>query len=370
MAVAAGRAALASNAAQVNRVVLVTRDPDVTDGMATGVVVRALGLDPHTPIEFRIGGAPASLEAVIDAAPGVLVIAVDLTETGCASAAAVTCEPGRGVELTLVERFGGSLPVRVRHVGSASVTRYDDTRVERELSSAPLLSALRPEGDVYVAGLSSAEAERLGGAKATLPTTGAAASLFLLADLAEASATGRVVALDAATTAAADISVATAVAVHREARIPLTVHRRPTLPAGSVDIPFSMPAYARAFESKIGLTGARCKCGELSYPPRTLCLSCGEYDLTEPLDLPRRGEVYTTVTIHAPIPGIAGPYALAIISLDDSTVRVLAQVTDVEATDCRIGDRGRLVLRRVALREGVVDYGYAFQTNAKTEVGS
>ena len=63
-----------------------------------------------------------------------------------------------------------------------------------------------------------------------------------------------------------------------------------------------------------------------------------------------------------PIPGIAGPYSLAIVALDESPVRVLAQVADVGAREPAIGERGRLVLRRVAVREGVPDYGYAFQS--------
>ena len=63
-----------------------------------------------------------------------------------------------------------------------------------------------------------------------------------------------------------------------------------------------------------------------------------------------------------PIPGVAGPYDLAIVALDDSPVRVLAQVADVGRRETGIGERGRLVLRRVAVREGVPDYGYAFRS--------
>ena len=37
------------------------------------------------------------------------------------------------------------------------------------------------------------------------------------------------------------------------------------------------------------------------------------------------------MTIHTPVPGVPGPYAIAIISLDDSPVRVLAQVADAVA---------------------------------------
>jgi uncharacterized OB-fold protein len=42
-------------------------------------------------------------------------------------------------------------------------------------------------------------------------------------------------------------------------------------------------------------------------------------------------------------------------------LRLLAPVTDAIPGSVRIGDRGRLVLRLLAEREGVDDYGYAFQ---------
>jgi uncharacterized OB-fold protein len=70
--------------------------------------------------------------------------------------------------------------------------------------------------------------------------------------------------------------------------------------------------------------------------------------------------VYTTVTVRTPVPGIPGPYSLAIVALDGVEVRFLAQVTGAPAASVRIGDHGELVFRRVAVRGGVPDYGYAF----------
>ncbi|MBD0322603.1 MAG: hypothetical protein ICV72_04345, partial [Aldersonia sp.] len=54
-------------------------------------------------------------------------------------------------------------------------------------------------------------------------------------------------------------------------------------------------------------------------------------------------------------------YSLAIVELDDIGVRALVKVTGAEPGTVEIGDRGRLVLRRVAVRSGVPDYGYAFE---------
>jgi hypothetical protein len=67
------------------------------------------------------------------------------------------------------------------------------------------------------------------------------------------------------------------------------------------------------------------------------------------------------VTVYAPVPGVPTPRALAIVSLPPTTVRVLAAVTDAPPEAARIGGKGDLVLRLVAIREGVPDYGYAFR---------
>jgi uncharacterized OB-fold protein len=76
--------------------------------------------------------------------------------------------------------------------------------------------------------------------------------------------------------------------------------------------------------------------------------------------LPRSGTVYTAVTIHAPVPGWATPYSLAIVDIDDVGVRHLAPVTGAPPGAVAIGDHGRLVLRRLADREVGPDYGWAF----------
>ena len=70
--------------------------------------------------------------------------------------------------------------------------------------------------------------------------------------------------------------------------------------------------------------------------------------------------MYTEATVHIPMPGLRTPYSLVIGELDGVGVRALVKVTGAEAGTVQIGDRGRLALRRVAVRSGVPDYGYAF----------
>jgi len=67
------------------------------------------------------------------------------------------------------------------------------------------------------------------------------------------------------------------------------------------------------------------------------------------------------VTVHVPLPGMSVPYSLAIVSIGNTKLRLLAPVTDARAGSVLIGDSGELVLRRLAQREGIPDYGYAFQ---------
>jgi uncharacterized OB-fold protein len=128
------------------------------------------------------------------------------------------------------------------------------------------------------------------------------------------------------------------------------------------EIPVSLAAYDRAFSAKVRFeAGRQASTGELDFPPRYQVGQDGvlhtDYSL---VPLPRTGTVYTGVTVRIPVPGLPTPYSLVIVELDDVGVRVLARVTGTEPGTVAIGDRGRMVLRRVAVRSGVPDYGYAF----------
>lgn len=84
----------------------------------------------------------------------------------------------------------------------------------------------------------------------------------------------------------------------------------------------------------------------------------------ELIPLPRTGTVYTETTVHIPVPGLRSPYSLVIVELDGVGVRALVKVTGAEPGSVDIGTRGRLALRRVAVRSGVPDYGYMFEPDA------
>ena len=97
------------------------------------------------------------------------------------------------------------------------------------------------------------------------------------------------------------------------------------------------------------------------FPPRARVDDDGELVTDYQLEpLPRTGTVYTQTTIRIPVPDLPSPYSIAVVQLDDSPVRVLMKVTGVPAGEATIGQAGAVVLRKIADRAGVPDYGYAF----------
>jgi uncharacterized OB-fold protein len=74
--------------------------------------------------------------------------------------------------------------------------------------------------------------------------------------------------------------------------------------------------------------------------------------------------------VHVPVPGLATPYTVVLADLGESGVRLVARLTGAPPGSVAIGDRGRMVLRRVAVRSGVPDYGYAFLPAARQEVAA
>lgn len=138
-----------------------------------------------------------------------------------------------------------------------------------------------------------------------------------------------------------------------------------TFVAGA-DIPISLAAYERAFEAKVRWEAGKYADNDvLDFPPRYRVGDDGALStLYELVPLPRTGTVYTEATVYVPVPGLRTPYSLVIVELDGVNVPALIKVTGAEPGTVGIGDRGRLALRRVAVRCGVPDYGYAFEPQA------
>src|SRR5438045_141484 len=155
MAVAAARPLAADG---VGRVVVVSRELATAPSNAVAVLAAALGIG-DTPVELRLGGAPATVDALVGGAPGTLVVAV-------APAAAAAALLGEGDGLGDAGRVHGGFPL----IRAAGV--HDDPRLLRERAWKPALAGF---GEAVVARDDAAE------------------PLFALADLEDG---GRVVGLE------------------------------------------------------------------------------------------------------------------------------------------------------------------------------
>ncbi|HEX3705906.1 MAG TPA: OB-fold domain-containing protein [Mycobacteriales bacterium] len=357
MAVAAGRAAITAAGRPVDRVVLVTRDLPTLEGSAEAVLIAGLDLGSDVLATIVVGGAPAALDLAASADPGTLAIAVDVS--GAAGAAAVVVGGTDGATLEAWTRIERSLPVLVRDA-QGEVFDYADPRLLRVRGVGAAMTALGLDTKpVAVAGLSAKDAASyVEGKPAHPPTTGASSALFALACALDANASGTVVATEQGTATAARLTAGrTARATHSPA--PRALPKRRSI--ADADIKISLPAYERAFDGKVRLAAGQCsKCGNLDLPQRYRCSECGAEASSSLAALPRDATVYTAVSVHVPVPGLLTPYDLAIVNLGDSGVRLLAPVTDAEPGTTLIGDSGSVVLRRIAVRAGVPDYGYAF----------
>jgi uncharacterized OB-fold protein len=357
LAVAAGRAALTDTDVDVREVVFVTRDQPLLEGGNGPALLAGLGLAPRTAVVERLGGAPTTLDALLAAGLGTLLIGADAGTGGGAAAALLADDDG--LDVALVAREQRSLPVRARG-RDGIVHEYDDPRLTRERGTrAALDRAGVARKAVAAVGISAKDAAALcEGSAPRVPTMGASASLFALAALAETRASGLLLAFEQATLTTVEVTAGRA-GVHRVEPEPRPVPQTRTTPGPEIRI--SLPAYDRAFDAKVRLQAGCCPhCGTLALPPRHRCLGCGSEGDAELVELPRDATVYTTTTVHTPVPGIPTPYTIVIAELGDTGVRLLAQVTGAPPGHVAIGDRGEMVLRRVAERSGVPDYGYAF----------
>jgi uncharacterized OB-fold protein len=60
------------------------------------------------------------------------------------------------------------------------------------------------------------------------------------------------------------------------------------------------------------------------------------------------------------VPGKQSPYVVAVVDTG-SGVKELVSVTELTGRPMAIGSQGTLVLRVIAEREGIPDYGYSFR---------
>jgi uncharacterized OB-fold protein len=125
-----------------------------------------------------------------------------------------------------------------------------------------------------------------------------------------------------------------------------------------------LPRYHRLRHSFYRLEGTRCAgCARTWFPPRTVCPSCRARDL-DTVALSGTGTLYSfTPTSQAPRGfGNLGPYTVGMVQLDDGPL-IMAQLTDVDGVDLRIGMPVEMVTRKLqeSSDHGYIVYGYKFR---------
>jgi uncharacterized OB-fold protein len=130
----------------------------------------------------------------------------------------------------------------------------------------------------------------------------------------------------------------------------------------------SEPVWALPDSVRVGtdgnprLVGGQCTaCSLKLYPCARVCPECWSKEIT-PVDLSRRGTLYTYTIVHAGRPGWQTPYAIAYVDLDDG-VRVCGPI-DLDGGEVpRIGSA--VVLTTGVLRtdeKGVTHLSHRFKT--------
>jgi len=104
------------------------------------------------------------------------------------------------------------------------------------------------------------------------------------------------------------------------------------------------------------------KSGKTYFPKRTVDPETGDTE-QETVRLPGEGKIvtYTVIRVAPSKFGDMAPYALAIAELTDGT-RLMAQLTDCDVNEVKIGMDVRLEFRRIQDEghHGVISYGYKF----------
>jgi uncharacterized OB-fold protein len=121
------------------------------------------------------------------------------------------------------------------------------------------------------------------------------------------------------------------------------------------------PRYHREVPQRYRLEAGKCKnCGNVSFPPRLVCPKCKSKTF-ETVNLSREGKILTFTIIRVGPDKFSKetPYVVAIIELNDG-VRLTAQVTDCDVDKVKIGDKVKLVFRKLQDEDlsGLHCYGY------------
>lgn len=121
------------------------------------------------------------------------------------------------------------------------------------------------------------------------------------------------------------------------------------------------PRYFREIPQRYRLEAGRCKkCGKVYFPPRTYCGECRSNEF-ETVNLSDTGKIltYTVVRVGPANFSQETPYVVAIVEVNNG-VKLTTQVVDIDVNKVEIGQKVRLVFRRIQDegKSGLHCYGY------------
>lgn len=111
---------------------------------------------------------------------------------------------------------------------------------------------------------------------------------------------------------------------------------------------------------KGSLLGARCRqCGQIIFPRREACLNCLGNDL-EPIQLSRKGKLYSYTIVHMPSEHFEPPYAVGWIELPEG-VKIFSQIRGWQEHPLEIGMDMTLHFEKLWDEEEKEVIGYVFR---------
>lgn len=126
----------------------------------------------------------------------------------------------------------------------------------------------------------------------------------------------------------------------------------------------SAPSYWRERIYRYRLIATFCeKCNRKFYPPKPICLNCGNKKLME-VKLPSTGTLLQFTIVYQTTKEFSkqSPYPIGLIRLDDGTI-IISQLTDVELGELKEGIRVEATFRRIYEEgeSGLIYYGVKFR---------
>jgi uncharacterized OB-fold protein len=119
--------------------------------------------------------------------------------------------------------------------------------------------------------------------------------------------------------------------------------------------------YHREIPQRYRLEAGKCqKCGHVHFPPRRVCSQC-KGTIFETIHLSEEGRLvtFTVVRVASDKFSKQTPFVVGIVELNDG-LRLTTQLADVDVDKVEIGQKVKLVFRRIQEdgRAGILCYGY------------